>query len=44
VGRPISTPSKTEELLKAVAAEIGLRRAIEILEEERAKVRAVLGG
>ena len=44
VARPITTPSSAENLLKAVAAEIGLGRAIEVLEGERARVRAVLRG
>ncbi len=44
VPRPIASSSRAEELLKAVAAEIGLGRAIGILEAERAKVRAVIGG
>jgi hypothetical protein len=33
-----------EALLKAVAAELGLGRSIEILQAERARVRAVIGG
>jgi hypothetical protein len=33
-----------EDLLRAVASELGLSRAIGILEGEYAKVRAVLGG
>jgi len=36
--------SATESLLMAVGSELGLGRAIEILEAERARVRAVLGG
>jgi len=36
--------AKAENVLKAVAAEIGLGRAIEILAGERAKVRAVIEG
>ncbi|MGD0676362.1 MAG: hypothetical protein ABSC94_13165 [Polyangiaceae bacterium] len=45
VGRTsIPAHAKVEELLKAVAAEIGLGRAIEILGGERARVKAVLGG
>jgi hypothetical protein len=44
IKRPITTSSKVEELLKAVAAEIGLGRAIEILAGERARVRAVMRG
>jgi hypothetical protein len=35
--------SSVEALLRAVAAEVGLRRAVEILEAERAKVRESLG-
>jgi hypothetical protein len=42
--RPIATASSGEDLLKAVAAEIGLGRAIEILTGERARVRALIGG
>lgn len=33
-----------EALLKAVAAEIGLGRAIELLQSERARVRGLIGG
>jgi hypothetical protein len=33
-----------EDLLKAVASEIGLRRAIGLLEEQRARVLSVIGG
>lgn len=33
-----------EDLLKAVAAEVGLGRAIAILAAERARVRAMIGG
>jgi hypothetical protein len=40
----VTTASSTETLLKAVAAEIGLGRAMEILAGERARVRAVIGG
>ena len=36
--------SNAEDLLRAVAAELGLRHALEILESQRAQVRAVLGG
>jgi len=36
--------SSTEDLLRAVAAELGLGRAVEILEGERERVRAVIGG
>jgi hypothetical protein len=35
--------SSTEDLLRAVAAELGLGHAMEILQRERAQVRAVLG-
>ena len=38
------TTSPAEEVPKAVAAELGLGRAMEILEGERARVRAVMGG
>lgn len=37
------THSRTEELLRAVAAELGLGRAVEILQSERSRVRSVLG-
>jgi hypothetical protein len=43
VPRPITSASRAESLLKAVAAEIGLGRALEILEGERARVRAAIG-
>ena len=33
-----------EDLLRAVAAELGLGRALEILQSQRAQVRAVFGG
>jgi hypothetical protein len=36
-------PSSVEDLLRAVAAELGLGHAVEILQRERAQVRAVLG-
>jgi hypothetical protein len=36
--------TKVEDLLRAAAAELGLGRAIEILQSERARVRAVIGG
>ena len=36
--------SRVEDLLRAVAAELGLSHAIGILQAEQAKVRAVLGG
>jgi hypothetical protein len=35
---------KVEDLLRAVAAEIGLSRAIGLLQSEQQKVRAVIGG
>src|SRR5690349_5986314 len=35
---------RVEDLLRAVAAELGLSRAIGLLQAEQAKVRAVLGG
>ena len=41
---PITTGSKAEMLLRAVAAEIGLGRAMEILSGERAMVKMVIGG
>ena len=44
VARPITTPSSAEDLLRAVAAEIGLARAVEILAEQRAILRQVIGG
>lgn len=44
VTRPIATMSSTEDLLRAVAAEIGLGRAVEILQGERARVRAAIAG
>jgi hypothetical protein len=44
VPRPIASTSKAESLLKAVAAEVGLARAIEVLQGERARVRAVIEG
>jgi hypothetical protein len=44
IGGSRARGSSVEELLRAVAAEIGLGRALEILQGERAKVRAVLGG
>jgi hypothetical protein len=36
--------SSTENLLRAVAAELGLGHAVEILQSERARVRAAFGG
>ena len=44
ITRPVTTPSKVEDLLRAVAAEIGLGRAIELLEAERARVHAMMRG
>jgi hypothetical protein len=44
VPRPITNTRSAEDLLKAVAAEIGLGRAIEQLQGERARVRAILRG
>lgn len=44
VARPITSSSKAEDLLRAVAAEVGLGRAIELLEAERARVHAVMRG
>jgi hypothetical protein len=38
----LRTTSSVEDLLRAVAAELGLGRALEILQGERARVRAVL--
>jgi len=43
VARPISTTAKAEDLLRALGAELGLSRAISILEADREKVRKVLG-
>lgn len=37
-----ASPSRAEALLKAIAAEIGLSRALSILEAEHARVKAVL--
>jgi hypothetical protein len=44
IARPITTAAKAEDLLRAVASEVGLGRAIEVLEAERARVHAVLRG
>jgi hypothetical protein len=44
VGRPSGSGDRAESLLRALAAEIGLGRATEILAGQRAIVRAVLGG
>ncbi|HXX69271.1 MAG TPA: hypothetical protein VEK07_18950 [Polyangiaceae bacterium] len=38
-----SVISRVEILLKAVAAEVGLGRAIELLQSERARIRAAIG-
>ena len=43
-GTHSSSGAKVEGLLRAVAAELGLGRAIDILQGERARVRAVIGG
>jgi hypothetical protein len=44
VGRATSRPAThAEGLLRAIGAEIGLARAVEILQSERARVRGVLG-
>jgi len=46
VPRPVASAGKsrlsTEELLRALGAELGLARAIELLQAERARVHAVL--
>jgi hypothetical protein len=42
--RQRSSDTTVEDLLRAAAAELGLGRAIEILQGERARVRAVIGG
>jgi hypothetical protein len=41
--KPAGTAHGAEGLLKAVAAELGLGHAIDILQEERARVRGVIG-
>jgi len=46
---PVARPSASahtneEEMLKIVAAEVGLGRAIELLQGERARVQAIIGG
>ncbi len=43
VPSPVTTRSSAEDLLRAIAAEIGLGLAVGILAEERAKIRAVIG-
>jgi hypothetical protein len=40
---PASSSSTLEDLLRAVAAELGLGRAVEILEDARAMVRTFVG-
>ena len=40
---PSASTSRAEDLLRAVAAEVGLARAVEILVAERAKVRSLVG-
>jgi hypothetical protein len=47
VARPLAAPASggtgaTEDLLRAVGAELGLTRALEVLHAERARVHAVL--
>jgi hypothetical protein len=46
VPRPVAVAAKsglsTEDLLRAVGADLGLTRAIEVLQAERARVHAVL--
>jgi hypothetical protein len=44
VPRPITNRSSAEDLLRAVAAEVGLGRAIELLQGERARVHSILRG
>jgi hypothetical protein len=44
IARPITTKTSAEDLLKAVGAELGLARAIEILQAERARVHTVIRG
>jgi hypothetical protein len=41
--RPVATGWSAEDLLKAVAAEVGLGRAFDILVGERARVHALIG-
>jgi len=41
--KPAAVSSRAETLLKAVAAEVGLGRAIELLQTERAKIGAAIG-
>lgn len=45
-GRPTkvsAAPSRAEDLLRAVAAELGLARSIDVLQGERMKVRGLIG-
>jgi hypothetical protein len=42
-GKSFGGGGRVEDLLRAVAAELGLSRAIGLLQAEQAKVRAVLG-
>jgi hypothetical protein len=42
--RPITTTSSAKNLLKALGAEIGLSRAIELLLGQGAKVHSILRG
>jgi len=42
--RPTATSSSAEQLLRAVASELGLGRAVEILTGERSRVRSILKG
>jgi rRNA processing protein Krr1/Pno1 len=44
VAAPPVTTAKAEDLLRALGAELGLGRALEILQAERIKVRAVIRG
>jgi hypothetical protein len=41
---PPTVSSSAEDLLRAIAAELGLGRAVEILEGERARVQSILRG
>jgi hypothetical protein len=43
-GSSATAKSSAEELLKAVAAELGLARAVEILAGERSRVQVLIGG
>jgi hypothetical protein len=43
VARPIASAASAEDLLRAVAAEVGLGRAMLILAGERARLRALIG-